>query len=157
MGQLTLYDFFQSKYASQDFSTFNLDDVDAAFDLITQVKYQQTVNLHGRGQGICITPLPSGEILYEIVIVNAHTLGHTLGGTIWKLVKEDVDIVYAVDFNHKKERHLNGATFDACMRPHLLILDASNALYTHVRSFSSVLISNSLGEKTGMKTYGSAF
>jgi cleavage and polyadenylation specificity factor subunit 2 len=24
----------------------------------------------------------------------------------------DEEIVYAVDFNHKKERHLNGCTFD---------------------------------------------
>ncbi|KAF7234421.1 hypothetical protein EG68_12368 [Paragonimus skrjabini miyazakii] len=118
MGQLTLYDFYQSMWASEDFSAFTLDDVDAAFDLVTQVKYHQTVNLPGRGRGLCITPLPSG---------------HTLGGTIWKLVKEDTDIVYAVDFNHKKERHLNGATFDACMRPRLLILDASNALYSHPR------------------------
>ncbi|GAA43367.2 cleavage and polyadenylation specificity factor subunit 2, partial [Clonorchis sinensis] len=118
MGQLTLYDFYQSMYASEDFTAFTLDDVDAAFDLVVQVKYQQTINLPGRGRGLCITPLPSG---------------HTLGGTIWKLVKEDTDIVYAVDFNHKKERHLNGATFDACMRPHLLIMDASNTMYTHPR------------------------
>ncbi|CAL8107332.1 unnamed protein product [Calicophoron daubneyi] len=118
MGQLSLYDFYQSKYASENFSLFTLDDIDAAFDLVTQLKYQETVNLHGRGRGLCVTPLPSG---------------HTLGGTIWKLVKEDTDIVYAVDFNHKKDRHLNGATFDACMRPHLLILDSSNALYSHPR------------------------
>lgn len=118
MGQLTLYDFYQSMYFSSEFGAFSLDDVDAAFEMVTQVRYQQTVNLPGRGRGICILPLPSG---------------HTLGGTIWKLIKEDVDIVYAVDFNHKKERHLNGATFDACMRPRLLILDASNTLYSHPR------------------------
>lgn len=130
MGQLSLYDFYQSKYASEDFSIYSLDDVDAAFDLVTQMKYQQTINLHGRGHGLCITPLPSGELCSASLTFPFQ--GHTLGGTIWKLVKEDTDIVYAVDFNHKKDRHLNGATFDAYIRPHLLILDASNALYNHV-------------------------
>ncbi|CAH8452473.1 unnamed protein product [Schistosoma guineensis] len=118
MGQMFLYDFFQSRHASENFSHYTLDDVDLAFDHVHQVKYQQTISLHGRGHGLCITPLPSG---------------HTLGGTIWKLVKEDTSIVYALDFNHKKERHLNGATFDACIRPHLLIMDGSNTLYTQPR------------------------
>ena len=33
-----------------------------------------------------------------------------IGGTAWKIVKDDEEgeIVYAVDFNHKRERHLNG-------------------------------------------------
>ena len=36
-----------------------------------------------------------------------------IGGAIWKLTKMgDEEIVYAIDFNHKKERHLNGCTFD---------------------------------------------
>ncbi len=58
-----------------------------------------------------------------------------LGGTIWKLVKDETSIIYAVDFNSKKSRHLNGATFDACIRPRLLLIDVSNALYTHVSFF----------------------
>ncbi|CAH8832769.1 unnamed protein product [Trichobilharzia szidati] len=118
MGQMFLYDFYQSRHASEDFHHFTLDDVDLAFDNVHQVKYQQMTSLHGRGHGLCIIPLPSG---------------HTIGGTIWKIVKEDTSIVYALDFNHKKERHLNGATFDACLRPHLLIMDGSNTLYTQPR------------------------
>lgn len=36
-----------------------------------------------------------------------------MGGAIWRITKMgDEEIVYAVDFNHKKERHLNGCTFD---------------------------------------------
>ena len=47
----------------------------------------------GKGEGIAITPLPAG---------------HMVGGSIWKIVKEgEEDIIYAVDFNHKKEQHLN--------------------------------------------------
>jgi cleavage and polyadenylation specificity factor subunit 2 len=35
---------------------------------------------------------------------------------------------YAVDYNHKKERHLNGSVLETLNRPTLLITDAYNAL-----------------------------
>lgn len=48
-----------------------------------------------------ITPLPAG---------------HMIGGAIWRITKMgDEEIVYAVDFNHRKERHLNGCTFEGTM------------------------------------------
>merc|ERR1712223_711830 len=49
---------------------------------------------------------------------------------MWRIVREgEEDIVYAVDVNHKKERHLNGADVDKISRPSLLITDAYNASY----------------------------
>ena len=49
---------------------------------------------HNLSLGISITPYPAG---------------HMIGGTMWKILKDnEEEIVYAVDFNHKKERHLNG-------------------------------------------------
>lgn len=45
--------------------------------------------LTGKGHGLSITPVPAG---------------HMIGGTIWKIVKDgEEEIVYAVDFNHKRE------------------------------------------------------
>jgi cleavage and polyadenylation specificity factor subunit 2 len=53
-----------------------------------QLKYNQSVSLKGKGQGLSITPVPAG---------------HMIGGTIWRIVKDgEEDIVYAVDYNHKK-------------------------------------------------------
>ncbi|VDK20575.1 unnamed protein product [Taenia asiatica] len=127
LGQLFCYDEFQSRFLSEDFSLFPLDDVDDAFELFVQVKYSQTINLQGKGRGLSVTPLPSGNRFWANEIV-----GHMLGGTIWKAVKDETDIIYAIDFNNEKSRHLNGAAFDACIRPRLLIIDVSNALYTHV-------------------------
>jgi cleavage and polyadenylation specificity factor subunit 2 len=73
----------------------------------------------GKGYGLTITPLPAG---------------HMIGGTIWKIVKVgEEDIVYAVDFNHKKERHLNGCELERLQRPSLLITDAFNATYQQAR------------------------
>ena len=45
----------------------------------------------------------------------------------------DEEIVYGVDFNHKRERHLNGCTFDGVGRPSLMITDAFNTLYNQPR------------------------
>ncbi|XP_023227191.1 cleavage and polyadenylation specificity factor subunit 2-like [Centruroides sculpturatus] len=119
MGQMFMYDLFQSRHNTEEFDLFTLDDVDAAFDKIIQLKYSQTVSLKGKGQGLSITPLPAG---------------HMIGGTIWRIVKDgEEDILYAVDFNHKKERHLNGCVLESVSRPSLLITDAYNATYNQPR------------------------
>lgn len=43
----------QSRHNSQDFTVFTLDDVDAAFDKVLQLKYSQTVSLKGSYAYIC--------------------------------------------------------------------------------------------------------
>uniref|UniRef100_A0A6V7ING6 Cleavage and polyadenylation specificity factor subunit 2 n=1 Tax=Bracon brevicornis TaxID=1563983 RepID=A0A6V7ING6_9HYME len=119
MGQMFMYDMFQSHYNMEEFDLFTLDDVDAAFDRIVQLKYNQSVSMKGKGHGVTLTPLPAG---------------HMIGGTIWKIVKDgEEDIIYAVDFNHKKERHLNGCKLERLQRPSLLITDAFNASYQQAR------------------------
>lgn len=119
MGQMFMYDLFMSHYNMYDFELFSLDDIDQAFEKIIQLKYNQSVSLKGKGYGITITPLAAG---------------HMIGGTIWKIVKVgEEDIVYATDFNHKKERHLNGCELEKMQRPSLLITDAYNANYTQAR------------------------
>ena len=48
-----------------------------------------TLFLSGKGHGLSITP---------------YAAGHMIGGTMWKIMKEgEEDIIYAVDYNHKKE------------------------------------------------------
>ena len=115
MGQMYMYDMFQSRQNYEDFSVFSLDDVDAAFDKITQVKYQEPIALKGKGEGLTIVAYPAG---------------HLIGGSIWKITKDgEEDVVYAVDYNHKRERHLNGCNMDVMSRSHILITDAFNGTY----------------------------
>ena len=119
MGEMFMYDLHQSKHNYEDFNLFTLDDIDLAFEKIIQLKYNQSLELKGKGHGIVITPLPSG---------------HTIGGTIWKIIKDgEEDIIYAVDYNHKKERHLNGCNVESFLRPSLLITDCLNANYKQER------------------------
>ncbi|VDK54435.1 unnamed protein product [Anisakis simplex] len=118
MGQMFLYDWVNGHTSVEDFTLFNLDDIDGAFERVQQVKYSQTILLKG-ANGLQITPLPAG---------------HMIGGAIWRITKMgDEEIVYAVDFNHKKERHLNGCSFEGIGRPNLMITDAFNAVYNQPR------------------------
>jgi len=113
MGQMFMYDVLLSKKDNEDFDTFDLDDIDAAFDLFKQLKYSQHHRLSGKGSGITVTP---------------YCAGHMIGGTIWRIAKESEEIIYAVDYNHTKDRHLNGAVLEMFSRPNVLITDAYNVL-----------------------------
>ncbi|CAL9759692.1 cleavage and polyadenylation specificity factor subunit 2-like [Musa acuminata AAA Group] len=113
LGLLTMYDHYLSRRQISDFDLFTLDDIDTAFQNVTRLTYSQSCHLSDKGEGIVIAP---------------HVTGHLLGGTVWKITKDGEDVVYAVDFNHRKERHLNGTVLESFVRPAVLITDAYNAL-----------------------------
>ncbi|KAL1810539.1 hypothetical protein DCAR_0730244 [Daucus carota subsp. sativus] len=113
LGLLTLYDHYFSRKQVSEFDLFTLDDVDSAFQNVTRLAYSQNHHMSGKGEGIVIAP---------------HVAGRLLGGTIWKITKDGEDVIYAVDFNHRKERHLNGTVLESFVRPAVLITDAYNAL-----------------------------
>ena len=65
----------------------------------------------GKGDGLIITPFAAG---------------HMIGGSIWRITSAvGEDVVYAVDYNHRKELHLNStALSNLFSRPALMIADA---------------------------------
>lgn len=81
---------------------------------VTMLRYSQPVQVD-TVQGLTIMAIPAG---------------HSLGGAIWRIRKASAleDIVYAVDFNHRREAVLDGAALDLVIRPSLLIADARQAL-----------------------------
>lgn len=48
MGQMVMYDQYLSRAAVSDFNVFDLDDVDAAFSRVVQLRYQQHVEFSGK-------------------------------------------------------------------------------------------------------------
>jgi cleavage and polyadenylation specificity factor subunit 2 len=112
MGQMVLYDAYLN---STDDIPFDLDDIDAAFRGMLQLRYrQETVVCQDR---VTVTPYPSGRVV---------------GGSIWKIHVHGNDVLYAVDYNHRREIHLMGGSMmdpssmlsAASVRPALLITDA---------------------------------
>ena len=47
MGQMFLYDLFQARHNVEEFDLFSLDEVDKTFEMMTQVKYNQSIQLKG--------------------------------------------------------------------------------------------------------------
>ena len=48
-----------------------------------------------------------------------------MGGSAWRITLDEEDIVYAVDYNHKKEQHLNGTVLESAFsRPAVMITGA---------------------------------
>jgi cleavage and polyadenylation specificity factor subunit 2 len=45
MGQMFMYDWYLNHHNVEEFDMFSLDDVDQAFELVQQVKFNQQVRL----------------------------------------------------------------------------------------------------------------
>ncbi|KAJ1930344.1 hypothetical protein IWQ60_000365 [Tieghemiomyces parasiticus] len=116
MGRLIMQDLFLSRLHSEPFAAFKMGDISAAFDHITPVRYRQPLHL-----------------------TEAFSAGHSIGGTIWKIHKDTENIIYAVNYNHMKEIHLDGSVIlhegqilEALGRPSILITDSQSALTSTV-------------------------
>ncbi|MEN2496707.1 MAG: cleavage and polyadenylation specificity factor subunit 2 [Marteilia pararefringens] len=109
MGQLFLYDFFESLNDYRKFDIFNLDDVDFSFECIHKVKYLENV------------------VINDMCTIYALNAGHMIGGSIWRLILDSGEsIVYSMLSNHKMEHHLDpGALNLLDFRPNLLICDGA--------------------------------
>jgi len=113
MGFLLMYDQSISR-SNEGSQLLDLDDIDAAFTKIQPLRFQQRKRLAGRCAGVTVTPFCAG---------------HTLGGAVWSIQVGGEELVYAVDYNHRRERHLNGTPLEtAFTRPAVLITDAYNML-----------------------------
>ena len=71
----------------------------------------------GKGEGLIITPFAAG---------------HMIGGSIWRIsTAVGEDVVYAVDYNHRKELHLNSTALAGLFsRPALMIADANRQAFS---------------------------
>ena len=117
MGLMALYDTLQGLDEEGNIpSQFSLDDVDSCFDKIIRLRFMQSVILTGPGKGITIVP---------------YAAGHSVGGCMWKLGKNTEEFVYAVDFNHKKERHLDGINFEMLNKPSILLTNSNSVFSIH--------------------------
>uniref|UniRef100_A0A0N4Z1A6 Cleavage and polyadenylation specificity factor subunit 2 n=1 Tax=Parastrongyloides trichosuri TaxID=131310 RepID=A0A0N4Z1A6_PARTI len=137
LGILTLYDWVASLKQNSEFNLFDLEDVDRVMEKVQKIKYSQLITINTlkgvNSQEFHVNDNDSGidadiEIpLEKQVTIQALCSGHMLGGSYWKISRmSDEDIIYAVDFNNKKERHLNGANFNAFINTNVSNITSSN-------------------------------
>ena len=89
-------------------------DVEKVFDRITTLRYSQPTHL---SHGIQVTAYPSG---------------HSIGGTIWNIKKDQENIVVMVDWNHARERIVGGTLDGKTLR----LLERASCVITDVRGSS---------------------
>lgn len=106
MGRMVTLDAYRSKGLLGPVvgSEITLEDVEASFDKVIPLKYSQTVTLDPNSQDSA-----SGVSSEGTIQITPYNAGHSLGGTIWKIVRSQAVILYAVDWNHTRDSHLNGA------------------------------------------------
>jgi cleavage and polyadenylation specificity factor subunit 2 len=58
LGLLFVYELLASRQATSDFDLFTLDDIDAAFDAVTAVRFNQqsSFSLPASSGGVCFLP-----------------------------------------------------------------------------------------------------
>jgi cleavage and polyadenylation specificity factor subunit 2 len=115
-------------------------EVQDAFNSMNTLRYSQPTHLQGRlsfhaCSSSCTYPYVAGKC--QGLTITPFNAGHSLGGTIWKIRSPSSGtIIYAVNMNHMKERHLDGTVlirqaaggiFEPLARPDLLITDADRA------------------------------
>ncbi|GIL70342.1 hypothetical protein Vretifemale_981 [Volvox reticuliferus] len=146
MGEMFMFESYLAKQAISDFETFDLDDVDAAFRLNaswTELRFSQRHQLvppPPDSKAAAATGSSSGQpaaaaaaaVAGGGITITAHPAGRYPGGAVWRIsLGCGEELVYAVDYNHRKERLLNRTHFDellAANQPALLVTDAVNAL-----------------------------
>ena len=136
MGAMTLYDVHQQEVQGvrrrlddgSEEELFTLDDVDAAFDAVHTLKYSEEWPLPpklagsagGGGSGGGAAGGGSGRLR-----ISPHQSGHTVGGCVWRILRDSEVLLYAVDYLHQKERHLDSGVLEAFTRPSLLLMDCA--------------------------------
>ena len=151
MGAMTLYDHYQqhiagitpltrqqsqSEAVDEANELFSLDDIDAVFDNMRLLKYSEEMPLSDKlapaasSSAAAPTLEPSearsSSSSASRIVISPHASGHSVGGCVWRIVCEGAVLLYAVDYNHGRERHLQGGVLEAFTRPSLLIMDTAS-------------------------------
>ena len=109
---------------------FTTDDIDRAFGRVTGLRYREQKTL-----------VASDKLTVSVIPFNS---GRMVGGAIWRINVNGVhDIIYAVDYNHKKEMVLSGCSMmdlGLGVRPGLVITSAGSAASASSKASSSSLL-----------------
>ena len=122
MGAMTMYDVYQQEVqgirrrraaaaaaaggvVGEDEELFTLDDVDAVFDSMKTLKYSEEFPLPPK---LAAAAEPSAALGAAVggggsrLRISPHQSGHSVGGAVWRILRESDVLLYAVDYNHVK-------------------------------------------------------
>lgn len=112
-------------------SEISTNEIENYFDKISPLKYSQAISFSG-------------------LMITGFNAGHSLGGTIWKLQREQETVIYSVDFNHSKDTFLNGSSilqpngtiYSSFLKPSTLIINTKTGTNTNTKNKTDLLIAS---------------
>ena len=107
LGSLVMYDAYLNKLEEEDFQLFKAIDIDTAFQKVNRMTYSQSEQLDGKN----ITIIP-------------YNAGNTLGGTVWRIMKGQNEVIYSVSVGNNST-YLSSFAVEQGWHPTLWILDAA--------------------------------
>jgi cleavage and polyadenylation specificity factor subunit 2 len=110
MSQMVLYDLALNSIYTSHAWLFTIEKINNAWELITAVKHSQKV--HIKEDGLVISP---------------YRAGHSIGGTVWKIAHNMLDLVYAPCFTSHTLKCVPGLDYENIQKPYVLILDATHS------------------------------
>lgn len=110
MSQMVLYDIALNSIYTSHAWLFTIENINNVWETITAVKHSQKV--HFKEEGLVISP---------------YRAGHSIGGTVWKITHNMLDLVYAPCFTSHTLKCVAGLDYENIQKPYVLILDASHA------------------------------
>lgn len=114
---------------------YSLDDVDTCFEKIIRLKFQQTAFVAGLANESLFSKGITAAAAAKSLSVTPFAAGHSVGAAVWRIRRNNnEDILYAVDFNHKKERHIDGVALElltAAAKPSILIANSRSIFDVH--------------------------
>lgn len=130
LGRLFFEEVFHAHATCQEdrIKAFDEDDVDAVFDRIIRLEYGRVMQINTPPPTLDNAGMNTMSTAAQPVFITPHAAGHLLGGAFWEISKDPERILYAIEFNHTRERHLAAGVVEgpATQRPTLLITDAYN-------------------------------
>lgn len=83
---------------------YELDEIDECFNKTSPIKYSQAIELGA-------------------LRISAHNSGHSIGGCLWQIFKDNENVVIAYDINHRKENHVDGLELNNIKKSFLFLMN----------------------------------
>lgn len=125
LGLLALQDIHENKYI-EEYSSNELPD-----DVIPFYNYSKpTTSLEKIFTNNIKLKYSQPVELQQNITIAAYRAGHSLGGAIWKINKDNENILILSDINHRKENHLDGIDTEIFNNITLCILNVNEKFET---------------------------
>ena len=106
LGAQSLFEFVVQKKQNGPFDSYSLDDVEAVFNMVQLVSYDERKRIKVHDTELIVSAIPSG---------------HSIGGAVWKIEINKCNVFYALDLNDETLKITQAMNLDKFLNANLFI------------------------------------